>query len=320
MTKRTQVEEIPCTTADELLNLLSPRSTYFGAHHRPQSINFRGHADDERYKLVPKALRKDTWLRLDLEWCRRDDLKSVGPIEAEINTVGEFCLHADRSGLPLQAQVHPVEEHFNDLKNKYSRKNGGRAGHGWPPDYLLPVLGLAQHYGVPTRLLDWTRKPLVGAYFAASEAAAKVVSKHPKAPKKLAVWALSGLELQRFTFLLKLAGGSSITLIAVPRAGNPNLHAQDGVFTLYRPPHFDPQAVPDDTPLDVHLARNQLDKSWTKLQLFHFTLPSSEAPSLLRLLAKEGVTGATLFPGYDGAAKAVHEERYWDALYPNISV
>ena len=36
----------------------------------------------------------------------------------------------------------------------------------WPPVELYPIIALAQHYGLPTRFLDWTWNPYTASYFA----------------------------------------------------------------------------------------------------------------------------------------------------------
>jgi hypothetical protein len=62
----------------------------------------------------------------------------------------------------------------------------------WPPQGLYEALAIAQHYGVPTRLLDFSSDPLIAAYFA--------VENPQSDAEDIAVWAV---DLQQISLAAK---------------------------------------------------------------------------------------------------------------------
>jgi hypothetical protein len=107
-------------------------------------------------------------------------------------------------------------------------------------------------------------------------------------------------------------------VVTTPKATNPNLAAQAGVFTLDRGaqkgigfakalegalgatlPTFESAMMPIfgfTTPLLPFMYR--------------FTLPHSEAGRLLRVLSLEGVSAAAVYPGHKGVADSLWERRH----------
>ena len=291
--------------ADDLLDALGRRNLRWEG--RPLDWYFRGQADAS-WSLVPAALRPEGAFaygpRKVLSLADTHGRQEM----AEATVLAEFLSQLDLQGLaPPQQDV----DGFNSFvaaaeKLAFSREP-------WPHRDLRPALALAQHHGVPTRLLDWSTKPLVAAYFGAREAAerARNVAKRPeersKVPDRFAVWALNGL-----VFALFGMGDLKIETVKPPRHSNPNLRAQEGILTVL----IDESRQSDDPawfpPLDEAI-RDLGEHASVKVRTFlrKMTLPTSEAGRLLRLLDQEGVSGTHLFPGVDGAVRGLRERGLW---------
>lgn len=96
------------------------------------------------------------------------------------------------SGYKLQPSAHRrfAEEDERNLIHEFRARAALRHTSVPPRGDWAAWLALAQHYGLPTRLLDWSFSPLIAAYFAVSDR-----DQYERQPAT--IWALLPSELNR---------------------------------------------------------------------------------------------------------------------------
>jgi hypothetical protein len=290
---------VAVSSAEDLIAALRPQDPRWTPN--PSDWIFRGQRNS-LWGLLPTALRPNSWKG----FVERDEnpLGSAeqGTIVKEYIVLRTFGEALDRSGFEIPNGIF-LPQMFED----------GPVGLlTFPMDpAVLIFVALAQHHGVPTRLLDWTRIGLNAAYFSAAGAAKHADADEDKQDRvelmsvwafrsQFAKWADDNLGVQNSP------GAPAVRVVTAPRSSNANLHAQSGVFT-----------ESSLAPLETIVAEliDRLDKAakpwlWSS-PLIRFDLPTAEAPKLLRLLSDEQIDAARMFPGRDGVVHAMKERVLW---------
>ena len=138
------------------------------------------------------------------------------------------------------------------------------------PNNELEWLAVAQHYGLPTRLLDWTYNPLVATYFA--------IESTPD--NDGAIYILSGC-----------------STIQIPSKTNP--YKLDKVYK-YRPPYISARIQNQAGLFTVH---HEPDTSFEHDKLKKVVIPLKMKPAIKKTLFKYGINQRLIYPGLEGVAR-----------------
>jgi hypothetical protein len=254
---------------------------------------FRGHKE-KGYKLLPSAFRN-----LDINTIRV--LKSGnGHGSIESDDFISFIEGMNAIGLHIEQESFEYINQLSDDKDRYSFNKYGDYAHG----NMLKDLALAQHYGVPTRLLDFTLNPLVALFFATQG-----ITTGPQREGNIGIWVIP----EKLIEVVNENEKKIVERIFVNGFQNRNMVAQKGIFINYiKNRGTEPNLYADDKikTLDQYLLsdlsndqRQIVDKGIGKPMLF--TLSHFCEREITKYLDLININWTTIQPDLDGVKKEV---------------
>lgn len=144
------IEEIEVNSIEEIYKKVIYSGKYNG-------YIFRGQGE-ANHKLLPTLLRNEYRTKFN----KQSDL-----CIAELRALIMFFREANNHGL----YVPPIPVFYKNYLSNYFDINEmlNSFAYYWLPEDIIELAILAQHYGVKTRLLDWTRDIRIALYFACKE-------------------------------------------------------------------------------------------------------------------------------------------------------
>lgn len=311
-----KLDIIECNSYERILDSLKPGNPLNELYNR---LIFRGQAID--WKLIPSVFREKQQKNLydafyssfAYDYFQDESMHRF----VEHFYLAKFFKYANNIGLKLP-KVSFKNVFYSDLLTSKNLKE--LAACEWITDDLVELAALAQHYGAPTRLLDWSFDIYVALYFASSDAVKMIVNSELENYKNvdtkyLIIWAMSH-DILESNIDLNPNNAPPIRFVIPNYSNNPNICAQKGILSYWKSPKIKIQnnLFIDDKiccePLDVLLSNFKYEFEPTKgiSALIKYKIPISESLTILKHVSSLGYNAATMFPGYYGVKQKIDED------------
>jgi hypothetical protein len=279
--KKTSVPAVPANTPASKLQITVVDSIISFTNQVADKKNqlwFRGHGMSNSYELLPSLYR------------RKKEYNGNELYELEFDMIQRF---RERS-TPFVGNRYQSEIRYDDLS----------------------ILFYMQHYGIPTRLLDWTENPYVGLYFALNDA--NNWDREKKEYKENAcVWVVDPEKWNNVAIELIPPVG----IISVPNSDSLNayLPKSESRPRLHRPPspigitgfHNSPRIVAQRGVFIVFGAENKtmdqfyFDAAYAKDSLYKIEIDKNAISTMRDALYRIGIADSVIYPDMDGFATEI---------------
>ena len=233
---------------------------------------FRGQACSE-WKLDP------SFTRIAKKRC----LDRTQTLQLERETVNKFSISGSK--------LLPLEYTIDLALSRFTRGGTGIDLMGW--------LVVMQHYGAPTRTLDWSSSPWVALYFACCERDEQDGVLWIADFAKVDEYAKKALpDTNQFVPAMTLPTAPEVLIFTTPRNTNQRVESQQARSSVCT------------NPLSDHLPI--LEKAGALVKI---VIPRKSKSSIMIELNQMNISARTLFPGIDGLGKSITEYcNLWDKL------
>lgn len=241
-------------------------------------------------------------------------------LRKELYILLKFLNFADRSGLKV-TDNYEVRSNINN----YSTYTPDC----WPEEKFIEVMSLAQHYGLPTQVLDWSYDFRSSLYFAVKD-----ILEGPSYSDGI-IWALNYNLFDARNMDKHYPIFHQLRFYRPEYNRNPNLQAQKGLFTFIiddinnhsteslekrilgelneNPKKGIEHWCDDKIPRIADIPISDDDILFYKIKI-----PKNEKPSFLKALYADGYSEEYLFPGYNGAIMSIENQVKLEKLCDDI--
>lgn len=244
-------------------------------------------------------------------------------IKKEITVLMSFLNYADKCGLkvPFSNKIRK----FIDNRHYFENLDY------WPTDDFYELIALAQHYGMPTRFLDWSYDYKVSLYFAVKD-----ILKFNEDNYEGRDGVLWCLNYNMFNIPFHKTNPNETFKLQFYRPeynSNPNLSSQKGIFTVILNDKLNEDKKPlEKAVIDDFHENDKINYTDNKLKRTHglktkyipnsekifykFIIPERFKAKILNELYNEGYSEEYLFPGYQSVSDNIKNRVILDEL-PN---